>query len=133
MNRSRYIRAMPSRLVRRWMWCLPSVWAALAAAQQLSVTDRQLAVAKLWAEVRHNYAYWDRVRADWDSALVANLALAAGHPSDLQFLHALRRTLALLGDGESDVRPAPAVRARLARPPLELRAVEHRVFIADYA
>ena len=74
------------------------------SAQQLSPADRQLIVVKLWAEARANYAYWDRVHADWDSALTADLALAQGRATDRQFFRALRRLLALLGDGESDVR-----------------------------
>jgi carboxyl-terminal processing protease len=123
---------MPSRIIRLGVWCLAPL-PALLAAQQLTPADRQLVAARLWAEARTNYAYWDRVRADWDSAFSANLALAAGRPSDLQFFHALRRTLALLNDGESALSPAPSVRARLARPPLELRAVQRRVFILDYA
>ncbi len=102
-------------------------------AQQLSAVDRRLIVAKLWAEARINYAYWDRVRADWDSALTANLTVADGRQTDSQFFHALRRWVALLGDGESEVGAPAAVRARIARPPIELRAVERRVFIVDYA
>ncbi len=103
------------------------------AAQQLSPADRQLIVVKLWAEARTNYAYWDRVHADWDSALTATLAFAAGRPTDRQFFHALRRFVALLGDGQAEVRAPGAVRARVARPPIELRAVERRPFIIDYA
>src|SRR5438128_162746 len=114
---------MPSRTVRHWVVALLLARPALAGAQQLSPSDRQLIVAKLWAEGRTSYAYWDRVHADWDSALTANLALAAGRPTDRQFLHALRRLVALLGDGESDVRAPGSVRARVERPP----------FIVDYA
>ena len=45
------------------------------AGQQLTPTERATAVATIWAEARYNFAYWDRVRADWDSALGANLKL----------------------------------------------------------
>src|SRR2546425_1754058 len=130
---------MPSRIARHWVVALltlpplPLPPPRRAAAQQLSPADRQLIVAKLWAEARTNYAYWDRVHVDWDSALTANLALAAGRPTDRQFFHALRRLVALLGDGESDLRAPGSVRARVARPPIELRAVERRPFIVDYA
>jgi len=106
---------------------------AAAPAQQLSPADRAVAVARLWAEARYNEAAWDLVRADWDSALAANLVLADQRQSDLQFYHRLRRMLALLGDGQAAIRPPAAVRARVARPPLELRAIERRAFIVDYA
>ena len=48
-----------------------------SAAQQLTAAERAYALATVWAEARYNFAYWDHVRADWDSALTANLKLAA--------------------------------------------------------
>jgi C-terminal processing protease CtpA/Prc len=108
-------------------------WQPAVAAQQLSAADRAVAVARLWAEARHNEAAWDHVGADWDSALAGNLALANQRQSDVLFYRRLRRMVALLGDGEARIRPPASVRARVARPPLEIRAVERRPFIVDYA
>src|SRR5439155_821762 len=71
------------------------------AAQQLTAPERAATVASVWAEARYNFAYWDRVRADWDSGLVANLKLAAEPQSDLLFYRRLRRLLALLADGRA--------------------------------
>ena len=103
------------------------------AGQQLTPTERATAVATIWAEARYNFAYWDRVRADWDSALGANLKLAAEPQSDLAFYRRLRRLLAVLGDGNAAVTLPPYLRSRLARPPLRLETVERRPFILDYA
>lgn len=103
------------------------------AGQQLAATERAEAVASLWAEARYNFAYWDRVRADWDSALAANLKLAAEPQSDVLFYRRLRRLLALLGDGQATVTPPASLRSRIARPPLLLESVERRPFILDYA
>jgi hypothetical protein len=103
------------------------------AGQQLTPTERAQAVAGLWAEARYNFAYWDRVRADWDSALAANLRLAAEPQSDLVFHRRLRRLIALLGDGQAAVIPPANLRSRIARPPLLLESVERRPFIMDYA
>jgi len=117
-------------LVLAWLVATPL---APLAAQQLTATERASAVATVWAEARYNFAYWDRVRADWDSALAANLKLAAEPQSDLLFWRRLRRLVALLADGQSSVIPPPAVRSRIARPPLLLASVERRPFIVDYA
>ena len=87
----------------------------------------------MWAEARYNFAYWDRVRADWDSGLVANLKLAAEPQSDLVFYRRLRRLVALLGDGRAAVIAPPSLRSRIARPPLLVSSVERRPFILDYA
>jgi carboxyl-terminal processing protease len=103
------------------------------AAQQLSASERGVAVATVWAEARYNFAYWDRVRADWDSALAANMRLAAEPQSDLRFYHRLRRFLALLADGQAGVTAPPHLRSRIARPPLLVKSAERRPFILDYA
>lgn len=90
-------------------------------------------VATLWSDARYNYAYWDRVGANWDSALDANLALAAQRQSDVLFWRHLEAFVALLNDGQAAVVPPTTVRSRTARPPIRIRAVEGRPFVADYA
>jgi carboxyl-terminal processing protease len=103
------------------------------AGQQLTATERTEVVAAIWAEARYNFAFWDRVHADWDSALGANLKLAAGPQSDVLFYRRLRRLLALLADGQAAVIPPPTLRSRIARPPLLVESVERRPLILDYA
>src|ERR1700694_241403 len=125
---------MPSRTTKL-LWWFPAV-VALAAplgAQRLSVVDRQVVAAGVWAEARYNYAYWDAVRANWDSAFAATTSYAAGRPSDLQFFRRLRRWGALLTDGPLEVAPPSAIASRMARPPIMLRSIERRPFIIDYA
>src|SRR2546423_14353122 len=90
---------------------------ARLAAQQLVATERAEVVATIWAEARYNFALWDRVRADWDSALSANLRLAAQPQSDVLFYRRLRRLVALLGDGQAAVIPPAGFRVGLPRPP----------------
>src|SRR2546423_823752 len=110
-----------------------AVAVARLAGQQLVATERAEVVATLWAEARYNFAFWDRVRADWDSALSANLRLAAQPQSDVLFYRRLRRLVALLGDGQAAVVPPANLRSRIARPPLLLESVEQRPLIRDYA
>ena len=107
--------------------------ATSAAAQQLTATDRARAAAAVWAGAKYNYAWWDHVRADWDSALGATLRAANEPQSDVRFYRRLRRVVALLNDGEARVTPPAAVASRLARPAIALRAVEGRPFIVEYA
>ncbi len=115
------------------MAALGSPLGRAVAAQQLTAAERAAAVASVWAEARYNFAYWDRVRADWDSGLVTNLKLAAQPQSDLLFYRRLRRLVALLGDGRAAVIAPPSLRSRIARPPLLVSSVERRPFILDYA
>ena len=107
---------------------------AVLAAQRPSPVDRQLVAAGLWAEARYNYAYWDAVRANWDSAFAATVTSieARPAPTDLQFWHRVRRWAALLHDGQLEILPPPQVANRIARPPLALRSIERRPFVIDY-
>lgn len=91
--------------------------------------------AGLWAEARYNYAYWDAVRANWDSAFATAVAYAAERPppTELQFFRRLRRWGALLNDGQLEILPPVRVASQIARPPLALRSIERRSFIIDYA
>ncbi len=116
-----------------WLLGCAAIGAPWASAQQLSAVDRSRLVATVWSDARYNYAFWDRVRADWDSALDVSLVLAAQHQSDLVCFRQLRRLIALLEDGQAELVPAAPVRARLARPPMMVRAAEGRPFLMDYA
>src|SRR5258708_20954722 len=108
--------------------------ATSAAAQQLTATDRAHAAAAVWAGAKYNYAWWDHVRADWDSALGATLRAANEPQSDVRFYRRLRRVVALLNDGEARVTPPPALAGRLARPPIPLRPLGRRpVIVGDAA
>ena len=123
---------MPSRILFVLLATV-ALGTGAARGQQLTAAERAHMVATLWAGARYNYAYWDRVAADWDSALDANLALAAQRQSDVTFWRRLETFVALLNDGQAAVVPPPAVRSRTARPPLRIRAVEGRPFVAEYA
>lgn len=116
-----------------WLLAAAVVGAGPVAAQQLSAADRARLVATIWSGARYNYPDWDRVRADWDSAFDANLTLAAERQSDLVFWRRVARLVALLNDGQAEIIPPPAVRARVAQPPLLIRAIQGRPFILDYA
>ena len=116
----------------RLSW-FPALLVSSLAAQRLTPLDRELVTAGVWAEARYNYAYWDAVRANWDSAFSATLTYAGGRSTDLQFLGRLMRWGTLLHDGQFEiVAPAP-IAARLARPPMLLRSIERRPFIIDWA
>src|SRR6267378_6476517 len=103
---------MLSRTLRSMLWfpalVVPDV---PLVAQQLSPVDRQLVAAAVWSEPRYNYAYWDAVRADWDSAFAAVVTGAAGTPapSDVHFFRHLRHFIALLGDGQTELLPPAAI------------------------
>jgi len=77
---------MPPRTPWLSAW-FPVLLAAPLVAQRANPVARQLVAAGLWAEARYNYAYWDAVRANWDSALRGDGTYAGERPlpTDLQF------------------------------------------------
>src|SRR6266702_1680253 len=116
------------------LW-FPALLFAPLSAQRVNSVDRHIVAAGLWSEARNNYAYWDAVRANWDSAFAATVTYAGERPAptDLQFNHRLRRWGALLNDGQLEILPPSGLANRVARPPLALRSIERRPFIMDYA
>ena len=116
------------------MW-FPALLVAPLAAQRVNPVDRHIVAAGLWSEARYNYAYWDGVRANWDSAFAATVTSIESRPvpTDLQFFRQLRRWGALLHDGQFELLPPATIAARDARPPIGLRSIERRPFIIDYA
>ena len=120
----------------------PALLFAPLSAQRVNPVDRHLVAAGLWSEARYNYAYWNAVRANWDSAFAATVTMidtrggpggAGGGPAltDLQFFRQLRRWGALLHDGQFELLPPAPIAARTARPPIALRSIERRPFIID--
>src|SRR3954466_9964232 len=98
-----------------WLFGLfPALLAAQRPAPPPSV-DRQLVAAGVWAEARYNYAYWDAVRANWDSAFAGTVTFlgASPRPTDVQFYYKLRRWAALLGDGQLEILPPALIAGRL--------------------
>jgi carboxyl-terminal processing protease len=123
---------MPSRTPWLSPW-FPALLIAPLAAQRTTPVERQLVAAGVWAEARYNYAYWDAVRANWDSAFAAAVTYAGERPTDPQYFRRLRRWGALLNDGQLEILPPVTLASRIARPPLALQSIERRPFIIDYA
>src|SRR5258708_13489305 len=112
---------MLSRRLSLSAW-FPVLLVAPLVAQRANPVERQLIAAGLWAEARYNYAYWDAVRANWDSAFAATVTYAAARPAptDLEFYRRLRRWAALLNDGQLEIVPPAAIPNPIAPPPLPL-------------
>src|SRR5258706_15509833 len=88
---------MLSRTLSLSAW-FPVLLVAPLVAQRANPVERQLIAAGLWAEARYNYAYWDAVRANWDSAFAATVTATQARPAptELQYFLRLRRWGALL-------------------------------------
>lgn len=73
----------------------------LASASEFQL--RMMALLRLWAGVKHNFAYIGRAPVDWDSVYVASMELASHQLSRDAFAHQLQRIAAQLADGHTFV------------------------------
>jgi C-terminal processing protease CtpA/Prc len=98
----------------------------------LSVDERLAGLARVWSEVKYNFAYFDRVRGlDWDSLFVAYLPRVREAPATLDYYRLLQRMCAQLGDGHTAVHVPDELYGRLYyRPPLDTRWLDGHVYVA---
>ena len=77
---------------------------AFLPARKLSDTTRLAGFARLWSEVKYNFAFFDRVpELDWDKVLVEYLPKVQQAETEDEYFCVLARCLALLHDGHTYV------------------------------
>ena len=60
-------------------------------------------LSKIWKEAAYNFAFWDKVDIDWDEEYKNALVRVLGTKDLYDYYRELRRFVALLGDGHTDV------------------------------
>jgi len=70
-----------------------------------TITDAQkiYEVSKIWKEGAYNFAFWDKVDIDWDDEYKKTLARVLETKDLYEYYRELKRFVALLGDGHTDV------------------------------
>jgi|GEM_PF-316443 len=100
----------------------------LKVAVPLPETERLAGFIHLWSEAKFNFAFWDRVpQVDWDAVLVEYIPKVQEAGTDVQYYRVLRRCIALLQDGHTDVW-GPSDEPD-CRPPVEIAAVQGKAVV----
>ena len=60
-------------------------------------------VSKIWKEAAYNFAFWDKVDIDWDKEYKNALVRVLETKDLYDYYRELKRFVALLGDGHTDV------------------------------
>lgn len=93
-----------------------------------SETDlRLLGLSRLWAEVKRNFVFMERVKLNWDSLYVANIPLIMQAKDRDECFRILQRMAAQLGDGHTYVfggHPQSVV-------PLTTVLIDNRIYIDE--
>jgi C-terminal processing protease CtpA/Prc len=107
----------------------------LIPASTISETERLAGFVQLWSEAKFNFAFWDRVpQVDWDAVLLEFIPKVREAQTDAQYYRVLRRCIALLQDGHTDVwgpTDDPECRPPVEIAPVQGKAVIVRVYPAE--
>lgn len=97
----------------------------------MSAEEKAAGIARLWSEVKYNFANFDLVPAlNWDSLYMAFLPRAIAAKSTADYYMILASMIAQLHDGHSNVYAPPALSNTLyARPAFRTRLVEDKVMV----
>jgi C-terminal processing protease CtpA/Prc len=104
------------------------------AVGQLTREERIFGLAKIWSEVKYNFANFDLVPdLDWDKAFQEYLPKAAEQQSDAEYYRLLRRFVSLLRDGHTEVSPPAYIQRMIDMPAVSIENIEGKGVIVDLA
>ena len=104
------------------------------AGGQLTPDERLFGLARIWSEVKYNFANFDLVPdLDWDKAFQEYLPRAAEQQTDAEYYRLLQRFVALLHDGHTNVYPPARIKQMADIPPVSIEEVEGKAIIVDLA
>jgi len=102
-------------------------------ANVISIDDHISGFARLWSEVKYNFAFFDQVpELDWDKVLEEYLPKIRKAQTTDEYYRLLEQCVARLKDGHTTVYPPSILRGR-ARLPVRLAAVEGKPIISEVA
>jgi C-terminal processing protease CtpA/Prc len=98
------------------------------------LSERILTLATFWSEAKYNFAFWDRVELDWDSAFTTYAERALGVESDIEFHRLAIEFGNLLGEAHSNIILPRGLRAAYgAQPFIELSPVGDEAVVTNVA
>lgn len=105
---------------------------ALLAAALCAIAERLAGLSLVWSTARDHFAWFDHAPdLDWDRAYVEAIPRVLAAPDTAAYYRELRRFVALLRDGHSNVYAPRPVAALDARPGLRTALIEGRVLVIE--
>ncbi len=97
---------------------------------EMSEAERIAGFARLWSEVKYNFAFFDQVpEIDWDQILIEYIPKVQAAKTAVDYYKVLRRCIALLEDGHTSVwGPSDEPKCGL---PIQVRAVQNQAVIVQ--
>lgn len=100
-------------------------------AEDLGVDEKLAGLARLWAEVKYGFAFFDQVPdVDWDGLFVAAIPEVRATGTTAEYYRVLMRLCARLRDAHTRVEAPDALYRRLfSRPAIDTRLIDGRVYV----
>jgi len=97
---------------------------------EMSEAERIAGFARLWSEVKYNFAFFDQVpEIDWDQILIEYIPKVQAAKTGVDYYKVLRHCIALLKDGHTSVQgPSDEPGFEL---PIQVRAVQNQAVIVQ--
>jgi len=97
---------------------------------EMSEAERIAGFARLWSEVKYNFAFFDQVpEIDWDQILIEYIPKVQTAKTPMDYYKVLRRCIALLKDGHTSVwGPSDEPKCEL---PIQVQAVRNQAVIVQ--
>lgn len=97
---------------------------------EMSEAERIAGFARLWSEVKYNFAFFDQVpEIDWDQMLIEYIPKVQAAKTSVDYYKVLRRCIALLKDGHTSVwGPSNEPKCEL---PIQVQAVRNQAVIVQ--
>lgn len=97
---------------------------------EMSEAERIAGFARLWSEVKYNFAFFDQVpEIDWDQVLIEYIPKVQAAKTSVDYYKVLRRCIALLKDGHTSVQ-GPSDEPG-CEPPIQVQAVRNQAVIVQ--
>ena len=101
-------------------------------AKNISDSEKAAGLARLWGEVKYNFAHFDQVPdLDWDAAFVETLPKVLATQSTLEYYRQLQQLVARLNDGHTNVYLPPQLASMESSPGISTRLVEGKVIVIE--
>ncbi len=102
----------------------------LIPAVPIPEAERIAGFARLWSEVKYNFAFFDQVpEIDWDGILLAYIPKVQAARTDVEYYNVLRQCVALLRDGHTNVW-GPSDEPD-SEPPIRVQAIQNEAVVCQ--
>ncbi len=95
----------------------------------LTNEEKLFGLAKLWSEVKYNFANFEITKINWDSTYKAFIPKVLATKTDEAYFRELMRMMALLKDGHSNVYFKPFFNYK--KPPIKTKLIDSKVIITE--